>query len=107
LGTVLGPSVLGTIVTSRFPRNLHGRLVEADIPSPQADKIVEGVSHGSGATDLPASLARVVGTEVPRAFTDAVHLGNVIGGVVLIVMAVPAALFVRQKVHSPPASTEA
>jgi DHA2 family multidrug resistance protein-like MFS transporter len=49
----------------------------------------------------------VVGTEVPRAFTDAVHLGNVIGGVVLIVMAVPAALFVRQKVHSPPASTEA
>jgi DHA2 family multidrug resistance protein-like MFS transporter len=107
LGTVLGPSVLGTIVTSRFPRNLHDRLVEADIPSPRADKIVEGVSHGSGATDLPASLARVVGTEVPRAFTDAVHLGNVIGGVVLIVMAVPAALFVRQKVHSPPASTEA
>lgn len=107
LGTVLGPSVLGTVVTSRFPRNLHDRLVEAGIPSPQADRIVEGASHGGGATDLPASLARVVGTAVPRAFTDAVHLGNVIGGVVLIVMAVPAALFVRHKVHSPRTSAEA
>ncbi|WP_405540112.1 MFS transporter [Streptomyces sp. NBC_00075] len=107
LGTVLGPSVLGTIVTSRFPRNLHDRLVEADIPSPQADKIVAGVSHGGGATELPAALARVVGTAVPRAFTDAVHLGNLIGGVVLIVMAVPAAMFVRQKVHGAGSSTEA
>ncbi|MET9036675.1 MFS transporter [Streptomyces mirabilis] len=107
LGTVLGPSVLGTVVTSRFPRNLHDRLVEAGIPSPRADRIVEGASHGGGATDLPASLARVVGTAVPKAFTDAVHLGNVIGGVVLIVMAVPALLFVRQKVHSPRTSAEA
>lgn len=68
---------------------------------------MEGASHGGGATDLPASLARVVGTAVPKAFTDAVHLGNVIGGVVLIVMAVPALLFVRQKVHSPRTSAEA
>jgi DHA2 family multidrug resistance protein-like MFS transporter len=107
LGTVLGPSVLGTVVTSRFPRNLHDRLVEAGIPSPRADRIVEGAPHGGGATDLPASLARAVGTAVPKAFTDAVHLGNVIGGVVLIVMAVPALLFVRHKVHSPRTSAEA
>lgn len=107
LGTVLGPSILGTIVTSRFPCNLHNRLVEADIPSPQADRIVQGASHGGSATDLPASLAHVVGTAVPRAFTDAVHLGNLIGGVVLIVMAVPPAMFVRQKVHSPRTSAEA
>jgi DHA2 family multidrug resistance protein-like MFS transporter len=48
----------------------------------------------------------VVGTAVPRAFTDAVHLGNLIGGLVLIAMAVPAALFVRQKVHSPRTSAD-
>ncbi|WP_323138321.1 MULTISPECIES: MFS transporter [unclassified Streptomyces] len=107
LGTVLGPSVLGTIVTSRFPRNLNDRLVEAGIPSRQAEGIVEGVSHGGSGTGMPASLARVVGAAVPRAFTDAVHLGNLIGGVVLIAMAVPAALFVRQKVHGPRTSTEA
>ena len=106
LGTVLGPSMLGTIVTSRFPRNLHDRLIEAGIPSPQADKIVEGASHGGGATDIPASLAHLVGTAAPRAFTDAVHVGNVVGGVVLLVMAVPAALFVRHKLHCHPTSAE-
>ncbi|MGI5458880.1 MFS transporter [Streptomyces sp. CA-249302] len=101
LGTVLGPSVLGTAVTGRFPRNLHDRLVEAGVPAPQADRVVAGVSHGGGASGLPSSLARVVGTAVPRAFTDALHVGNAMGGVVLIVMAVPAALFVRQQTHGP------
>ena len=107
LGSVLGPSVLGTAVTSRFPRNLHERLVHAGIPSPQADKIVAGVSRGDGAAGLPAPLSRVVGTAVPQAFTDAVHFGNLLGGVVLIAMAVPAALFVRNKVHSGHTSAEA
>jgi DHA2 family multidrug resistance protein-like MFS transporter len=107
LGTVLGPSVLGTIVTSRFTRNLHDRLIDAGIPSPQADKIVEGASHGGGATHLPASLVRVVGSAAPRAFTDAVHVGHLVGGVVLLLMAVPTAIFVRHKVHSGQASAEA
>jgi EmrB/QacA subfamily drug resistance transporter len=107
LGTVLGPSVLGTIVTSRFPHNLHQRLVDQGIPSPQAGKIVEQASHGGSATDAPASLAHVLETAVPSAFTDAVHLGNLIGGVIVIVMAVPAALFVRHKVHSPRTTADA
>ncbi|MBM9502956.1 MFS transporter [Actinacidiphila acididurans] len=99
LGAVLGPSVLGTIVTSRFPRNLHHRLTDAGVPGPQADKVVAGASHGGSTAGLPAGLARAVGAAVPRAFTDAVHLGLLVGGIVLLVMAVPTARFVR---HRPP-----
>lgn len=92
-------SVLGTFVTSRFPRNPHQRLVDAGVPGPQADKVAAGASHGGSAAGLPAGPARAVGAAVPRAFTDAVHLGLLVGGIVLLVMAVPTARFVR---HRPP-----
>jgi DHA2 family multidrug resistance protein-like MFS transporter len=100
LGGVLGPSVLGTIVTSHFPRNLHHRLVDAGVPGAQADKVVAGATHGGGTAGLPAPLARVLGTAVPGGFTDAVHLGLLVGGIALLVMAVPTALFVRHKAPS-------
>jgi DHA2 family multidrug resistance protein-like MFS transporter len=100
LGSVLGPSVLGTIVTSHFPRNLHDRLVDGGIPSSTADQVVAGTSHGGGSGELPASLARVVGFAVPRAFTDAVHLGLLVGGIAVLVMSVPTALFVRHRNHA-------
>jgi len=97
LGSVLGPSILGTLVTSHFAHNLQHRLVSAGVPGSQADQVVTGASHGGGGTGLPDGLARILGSAVPGAFTDAVHLGLVVGGVVLIVMAVPTALFVRQR----------
>ncbi|MFC4591207.1 MFS transporter [Sphaerisporangium corydalis] len=97
LGGVLGPSVLGTIVTSRFPRDLRERLVDAGLPGPGADQVVTGAAHGGGTTGLPASLARTVNIAVAQAFTDAVHLGLLIGGIVLLAMAVPAALYVRHR----------
>lgn len=102
LGGVLGPSVLGTIVTTHFPDNLHHRLVDAGAPGSAADKIVAGASHGGGA-ELPASMARTVAQAVPEAFTDAVHRGLLVGGVVLLIAAVPAAFFVRHRVPSAPA----
>jgi EmrB/QacA subfamily drug resistance transporter len=61
LGNVLGPSILGTIVTTGFARNL--------------------------AADGAA----------PRAFTAAVHSGLLVGGIVLLAMAVPTAAFVRHR----------
>jgi EmrB/QacA subfamily drug resistance transporter len=61
LGSVLGPAVLGTIVTTRFPRNL------------------------------------AAGSPPARAFTDAAHLGLLVCGIVLLVAAVPAAVFVRHR----------
>ncbi|MGV9502576.1 MFS transporter [Streptomyces sp. NPDC003642] len=98
LGNVLGPSVLGTIVTTRFPGELHDRLVASGVPASGADGIVAGASQGGGsAAHLPDSLARTVAHVVPQAFTDAVHRGLLVGGVVLLIAAVPCALFVRHR----------
>lgn len=97
LGNVLGPSVLGTIVTTRFPSNLHDKLVDGGLPSSGADQVVAGVQHGAGASGAPAAVTRILGQAVPEAFTDAVHQGLLIGGIALLVVAVPTAFFVRHK----------
>ncbi|MEU3979173.1 MFS transporter [Streptomyces sp. NPDC026672] len=97
LGAVLGPSVLGTIVTTRFPHYLEDRLTSSGVPAPEAAKITDGAVHGGTGTGLPPELARTVADSAARAFTDAVHLGLLIGGIVLLVMAVPTALFVRHR----------
>ncbi|MFI6560720.1 MFS transporter [Streptomyces sp. NPDC050534] len=95
LGAVLGPSVLGTIVTTRFPRHLEDRLTSAGVPAPTAAHITEAATHGGGPTHSP--LAHTVADSAARAFTDAVHLGLLIGGIALLATAVPTALFVRHR----------
>jgi DHA2 family multidrug resistance protein-like MFS transporter len=97
LGSVLGPSIMGTLVTTRFPRNLQQRLVEAGIPDPEASRITAAAAAGGSPTSLPPQLARTVTTSAAGAFTDAVHLGLLVGGVVLLAMAVPAAVFIRHR----------
>jgi EmrB/QacA subfamily drug resistance transporter len=97
LGSVLGPSVLGTIVTTRFPRYLDQHLTAEGIPGPAAARITAGVARGGTAASLPPSLARTVAESAARAFTDATHLGWLVAGIVLLVMAVPVAAFVRHR----------
>jgi DHA2 family multidrug resistance protein-like MFS transporter len=97
LGSVLGPAVLGTVVTTRFPRNLASRLVSARVPSTAAHQIAVAASDGTSSSSLPRALAGTVTTAAGQAFTDATHLGLLIAGIVLLVMAVPTALFVRRQ----------
>ncbi|WP_433311531.1 MFS transporter [Micromonospora chersina] len=96
LGSVLGPSILGTLATTRFPTYLHEQLVTAGVPSDRADAVVAGVAHGGSTGQLPTPLAHTLSLAAPRAFTDALHLGWLVGGVVLLVMVVPTVLFVRR-----------
>ncbi|MFG2886748.1 MFS transporter [Streptomyces sp. NPDC048297] len=98
LGSVLGPSVLGTLVTTRFPNYLHDQLASAKVPPRGIDEVVAGATHG-GTSRPPASLAQAVSSAVPRAFTDALHLGWLIAGIVLLAMTVPSVLFLRRR-HS-------
>ncbi|MFC9285298.1 MFS transporter [Streptomyces sp. NPDC057052] len=97
IGSVLGPSILGTIVTTRFPRYLEDRLISADVPAPDAARITAGAVHGGSTDELPAQLAHTVADSAARAFTDAVHLGLLIAGITLLVIAVPTAIFVRHR----------
>ncbi|WP_433281559.1 MFS transporter [Micromonospora sp. CA-244673] len=101
LGSVLGPSILGTLATTRFPKYLHEQLTSAGVPSGTAEAVVGGAAHHSSAGQLPAPLAHTLSLAVPRAFTDALHLGWLVGGVVLFLMVIPTVLFVRQRPATP------
>jgi EmrB/QacA subfamily drug resistance transporter len=97
LGSVLGPSVLGTIVTTRFPRYLDQRLSRAGLPSPTAAQITAGAVRGQTARALPPSLTATVTDSAARAFTDATHIGLLVAGIVLLAVAFPVAAFVRHR----------
>ncbi len=97
LGSVLGPAVLGTIVTTRFPRNLAGQLAAAHLSPGASAQVIGAATHGSAGAGLPAGLSRTVALATARSFTDAAHLGLLVAGVVLLALAVPAALFVRHR----------
>jgi DHA2 family multidrug resistance protein-like MFS transporter len=97
IGSVLGPSVLGTIVTTRFPRYLEDRLTTSGVPASDASRITDGAVHGDSTASLPTELAHTVTDAAARAFTDAVHLGLLIGGITLLVIAIPTAIFVRHR----------
>ncbi|MEU1087471.1 MFS transporter [Streptomyces sp. NPDC005892] len=95
IGSVLGPSILGTIVTTRFPRYLDERLISSGVPAADASRITDGAVRGDSAASLPTALAQTLTDSAARAFTDAVHLGLLIGGITLLVVAIPTAVFVR------------
>jgi DHA2 family multidrug resistance protein-like MFS transporter len=97
LGSVLGPSILGTIVTTRVPRYLEQRLTAQGIPGSEASRISAAAAQGGSPASLPPSLARIVANSAAGAFTDAIHLGLLVGGIALLVMAIPAAVFVRHR----------
>ncbi|GAA3800872.1 MFS transporter [Streptomyces chiangmaiensis] len=96
LGSVLGPSVLGTLVTTRFPRLLHDRLASAGVPAGRVDDVIAGITRG-GTSRPQASLAHAVSAAYPQAFTDALHLGWLVAGIVSLAMTVPTALFLRRR----------
>ena len=93
-GSILGASVLGTIATTQFPKHLTSNLTDADVDPDATQSFVSAVSRGS-TPDVPDALIHVIAHAVPDAFTSGLHVGFLVGGVVLLVMAIPAALFVR------------
>jgi DHA2 family multidrug resistance protein-like MFS transporter len=96
LGAMLGPAVLGTIATSRFPGLLAGDLTAAGVPPESARSLAAGISHGQPPAADAATLA-LLPRAVPDAFTTALHSGLVTGGVTLLAIAVLSALFVRHR----------
>lgn len=96
LGSMLGPAVLGTIATSRFPSILAESLDGQGVSRATADAVATSVSHGQSPKADAGTLA-LLAKAVPDAFTTALHSGLVVGGLVLLAIAVLAALFVRHQ----------
>lgn len=95
-GSMLGVSVLGTLVTTQFPQNLTRDLAGAGLGPGVARDIVDAASQGTG-LEVSAALRPLLDQAVPEAFTNALHLGFAVGGVALLVAAIPTAIFVRQR----------
>lgn len=93
---MLGVSVLGTLVTTQFPQNLTRDLAGAGLGPGVARDIVDAASQGTG-LEVSAALRPLLDQAVPEAFTNALHLGFAVGGVALLVAAIPTAIFVRQR----------
>lgn len=103
LGAMLGPAVLGTIATSRFPGLLAGDLSAAGVPHGSATAIAASIGHGQPPSADAATLA-LLSRAVPDAFTTALHSSLLVGGVTLLAIAALAAVFVR---HRHPAAAPA
>ncbi|MFI6955708.1 MFS transporter [Nocardia sp. NPDC050408] len=97
VGNVLGASVLGTILTTRFADNLRDELRAADLPRPLTDAVVSAAAAGEHSSALPPAVAGPVRNAIQHAFTDATHLALTVAGVVLLITAVPVAIFVRRQ----------
>ncbi len=100
LGAMLGPAVLGTIATSRFPALLSQRLVDEGVPRASAGELAAAAAHGQVPAGDGATLALLT-RAVPEAYSEALHTSFLTGAVVLLVIAVFAAIFVRTASPSP------
>ncbi|MGW0038962.1 MFS transporter [Gordonia sp. NPDC003376] len=105
VGNVLGASILGTIVTSAFASNLVDDLTAAHLPGPVVDAVSTGAERGETSADaLPSGIVGLVHDAVQQAFTDASHTALTVGAIILLVTALPVAVFVRQRPVSPTAA---
>jgi DHA2 family multidrug resistance protein-like MFS transporter len=99
-GSVLGSSVLGTVLTSTFASQLHTRLDGAGIPADVSRQVVDAAANGTRGAEPPAALAGTIQVAISHAFTDATHAGFLVIGIVFLVVTVPAVLFVRHRPSS-------
>jgi DHA2 family multidrug resistance protein-like MFS transporter len=98
VGNVLGASILGTVLTTRFATELADDLHRQNLPDETVGKIVEAAGEGDSSTaSLPAALADRITAAVHEAFTSADHLALTAAGAVLLVTALPVLAFVRQR----------
>lgn len=96
IGSVLGSSVLGSILTARFVAELPGELSDRSIPPPVSDAVVAAAENGGRATP-PGAVATAVQDAVQTAFTTGYHSALTVTAITFVVIAVPAALFVRNR----------
>lgn len=96
LGSLLGVSILGTLVTTQFPQYLTRDLAGAGLRPGVAHGIVDAAAQGAR-PEVPSALRPLLDQAVSEAFTSALHLGFAVGGIALLVAAIPTAIFVRQR----------
>ncbi|MET8146544.1 MFS transporter [Sphaerisporangium sp. NPDC005288] len=103
LGSVLGASVLGTVLTSRFAAGLPARLDAAGVPAEVSRQVIQAAANGASGRP-PAGLAVPIHHAIAGALTAAAHTGFVVVAAAFLVVALPTVLLVR---HRPAPATPA
>jgi len=95
-GSMLGPSILGTVAMTQFPQYLTRDLAAAGLGPDVTPGLVAAAVRGTH-PEVPAALGSLLDQAIPEALTSALHLGFAVGGITLLAAAIPTAIFVRQR----------
>jgi MFS family permease len=85
VGSVVGSSLLGSLMTSRLIAALPGRLAAQHVPAGARDAVQHAVAAGS---PPPGGAGHAVTTAIELALTSGVHAGLAVTGVVFLATAV-------------------
>jgi EmrB/QacA subfamily drug resistance transporter len=94
VGSVMGASLLGTLLTTRLAAELPGQLAAHGVPATDQPAIEAAVAGGTSTTDALSGSARAA---IADAFTAGVHAGTTVIGLVFLSTAVLALAFVRNR----------
>ena len=95
MGSMLGSSILGTLAVTQFPRYLSSDLAGAGVSPGNTHAVVSAVTRGVR-PETPVVLKPLLDQAIPEALTSALHMGFAVGGIVLLIAAIPTAIFVRR-----------
>jgi DHA2 family methylenomycin A resistance protein-like MFS transporter/DHA2 family multidrug resistance protein-like MFS transporter len=104
VGSVMGSSLLGALLASRFATQLPARLDSHHVPQAAWPAVEHAIASGTHQGAAPPNVTAAVGD----AFTSGVHAGMIVIAVVFLCAAVIAFLFVHNRPHTTdPANNEA
>jgi DHA2 family multidrug resistance protein-like MFS transporter len=96
VGSVMGSSVLGMVLTQTFVSALPGQLAAHGVAPPARASVTAAVASGTTSTTLLPDGARAA---IDQAFASGVHVGFQVNAIVFLVTAVGAFCFVLNRPH--------
>jgi EmrB/QacA subfamily drug resistance transporter len=90
IGSALGASITGTIITTGIASRLPGDLAQRGVPSAAREPITHAVVAGQSPATAPPGLRTAIESAAGSAFADALHVAMVSVGIGAVVMTVVA-----------------
>jgi EmrB/QacA subfamily drug resistance transporter len=97
IGSALGASITGTIITTGIASRLPGELAARGVPAPAREPITHAVAAGQSASSAPAGLRSAIESAAGSAFADALHVAVLSVGIGAAVMTVAAIVLLASR----------
>jgi EmrB/QacA subfamily drug resistance transporter len=97
-GSALGVAIIGTVVITTQQDKIESLLEKFGLPTSRADEIAAGILQSGaggpkGATAGSGPIAQAIGSKFAQDFADAIQCGLAVGGAIMFVAFIIAALF--------------